>query len=91
MAQDRLLKKCQPLSIQSALNAAAKHKERQTPLTLFFESSWYFARYTCVDQRKAILDERANYWLPVDQYIGGIEHAILASLVLSFFYKALAR
>ena len=38
----------------------------------FFESSWYFARYACVDNNQAMLDERANYWLPVDQYIGGI-------------------
>ena len=55
----------------------------------FFESSWYFARYTCVDQKKAILDERANYWLPVDQYIGGIEHAILHLLYSRFFTKLL--
>lgn len=55
----------------------------------FFESSWYFARYTCVDQKDSILDERANYWLPVDQYIGGIEHAILHLLYSRFFTKLL--
>jgi len=55
----------------------------------FFESSWYFARYTCVNQKKAILDERANYWLPVDQYVGGIEHAILHLLYSRFFTKLL--
>ena len=55
----------------------------------FFESSWYFARYTCVDQKEAILDERANYWLPVDQYIGGIEHAILHLLYSRYFMKLL--
>jgi leucyl-tRNA synthetase len=55
----------------------------------FFESSWYFARYTCVDQKEAILDERVNYWLPVDQYIGGIEHAILHLLYSRFFTKLL--
>jgi leucyl-tRNA synthetase len=53
----------------------------------FFESSWYLARFTCVDQDKAMLDERADYWLPVDQYVGGIEHAILHLLYARFFNK----
>lgn len=53
----------------------------------FMESSWYYARFCCADNNEAMLDERANYWLPVDIYIGGIEHAILHLLYARFFHK----
>ena len=53
----------------------------------FFESSWYYARFACPDFTGGMLDERADYWAPVDQYIGGIEHAILHLLYARFFHK----
>ncbi len=52
----------------------------------FFESSWYYARFACPDAN-SMLDERAKYWAPVDQYIGGIEHAVLHLLYARFFHK----
>ena len=55
----------------------------------FFESSWYFIRFCSPNSSKIIDKKEANYWLPIDQYIGGIEHAILHLLYARFFMQAI--
>ena len=55
----------------------------------FVDSSWYFLRFACADNSQAMVDKRVDYWLPVDQYIGGIEHAILHLLYSRFWTKVM--
>ena len=64
----------------------AKAKRETDTFDTFMESSWYYARYTCPEANE-MLSEEANYWLPVDQYVGGIEHAIMHLLYARFFHK----
>jgi leucyl-tRNA synthetase len=71
------------------LSGQAVERETDT-FDTFMESSWYHARFTCSNLDSAMLDpDSANYWLPVDQYVGGIEHAILHLLYARFYHKLL--
>jgi len=82
--------KSMPEFIETRNSATGETVTRETDIfDTFMESSWYYARFTCPDNNEKMLDARADYWLPVDQYIGGIEHAILHLLYARFFHKLL--
>ena len=79
-----------PEFINAACPNCGKDARRETDtFDTFVESSWYFARYACPDNESVMLDERAAYWMPVDQYTGGVEHAILHLLYSRFFQRVM--
>lgn len=81
--------KADPEWAKTTYNGQPALKETDT-FDTFMESSWYYARYTSPKFAEAMLDaDEANYWLPVDQYIGGIEHATMHLLYFRFFHKLL--
>ena len=79
-----------PLHQNKDFRCKSDGTERETDtFDTFMESSWYFARYTSAQNKNEIFDKNTEYWLPVDLYIGGVEHAILHLLYSRFFYKVL--
>ena len=76
--------------LDCACPKCGKPARRETDtMDTFVDSSWYYIRYACPDSTDAMVDERVKYWLPVDQYIGGIEHAILHLLYSRFWTKVM--
>ncbi len=83
-----LLKTPSFLHVQCQKSNKPARRETDT-MDTFVDSSWYYLRFACAGNDQAMVDQRVNYWLPVDQYIGGIEHAILHLLYSRFWTKAM--
>ena len=83
------LNKCAAF-LNVACPRCGKPGRRETDtMDTFVDSAWYFMRYCCPDSSDAMIDERVDYWMPMDQYIGGIEHAVLHLLYARFWTKAM--
>ena len=83
-----LRKHAQFLNVACPMCGAPSQRETDT-MDTFVDSAWYYMRYACPDSASAMVDVRNDYWMPMDQYIGGIEHAVLHLLYARFWTKAM--
>ena len=81
------LNRCEAFVNTSCPTCRAPARRETDTMDTFVDSSWYFLRYTCADNDRSMVDEQTGHWMPVDQYIGGIEHAILHLLYARFWTR----
>jgi leucyl-tRNA synthetase len=83
------LTKCEPFLKVNCPKCGRPARRETDTMDTFVDSAWYYMRYACPDSALAMVDRRSEYWMPMDQYIGGIEHAVLHLLYARFWTKAM--